>query len=564
MSDTEVILVALEAWALESTLQRLNGMFALAIWDNKEQALVLARDRVGEKPLYWGIVGNSLVFASELSAIFHVPGCQKEINLDMLAAYFRYGYVPSPFSIIKDVYKLPAGCFVKISLRQLRSNPSIKALSSGSDSDISPAPYWSLEQQISSTEMLPEVDSDSIITTLDDKLTTAVRKQLISDVPVGAFLSGGIDSSLVVATAQKVSENPLKTFTIAFSDTAHDESNFAQSVAEHLGTDHHTLPVSAETLLDTVSQLSNIQDEPFGNPSQIPVFLLSKFAREQVTVCLSGDGGDELHAGYNRYVTGAKVWRARNRFPRFVANSTSAVMSRLPFGAMNSIGDKLRTTWPEQRVLPPAIGLKLQKLAAALGKSNVDDYYLYLRSFCDTPLKLVPGAALDYNIFSDIAPLSSDSDFIEHAMYLDTLTYLPDDSLAKVDRAAMASALETRLPMLDKDFLSYSWQIPISLKTRNNATKWCLRELLSAHLPNSLIDRPKMGFTVPISDWLKGPLREWGNDTLFGSLIRQSDAVSQDELRVLWTDHQSGKSDNGLVLWAALSFAEWLQQLKAS
>lgn len=556
-SDTEVILAAVEAWGLGSMLQRLNGMFAFALWDRVESTLTLARDRLGEKPLYWGVLKNHLCFASELKALRPIPDWEPEVDPNMLAAYFRYGYVPTPYSIVRSIFKLPPGCYISIPLERLRAGVRCNPLPDNASQDIRPIAYWNLSQEIEHAKSSPIADPEIALATLDDHLKTAVKLQLIADVPVGAFLSGGIDSSLVVAMAQRHCEQPLKTFTIGFPDSSHDESQFATRVAAHLGTDHHTLPLTAQNMLDTVPILSRISDEPFGNPSQIPMYLLSKFAREQVTVCLSGDGGDELFAGYNRYLRTAQLWKLRQYLPSWSIGALSTALSKIPFGAVDSISDMLHRHYPQQRLIPPAMGLKMQKLSAALSKRTLDQSYLYLRSFWDTPLKLVPDADADMNINDNIGPLTGDFDFIDRAMYLDTLTYLPDDGLTKIDRAAMAVSLETRLPLLDPSIVSYAWRLPVALKIYQNQPKWVLKTLLANYLPTDLIDRPKMGFTVPISQWLRGPLKEWAWSTLIADTARRADGLNGPEFARIWQEHQEKKRDHGLILWAALNYSEW-------
>jgi asparagine synthase (glutamine-hydrolysing) len=401
-------------------------------------------------------------------------------------------------------------------------------------------------------------DEDAALVDLEQKLSSAIRRQLISDVPVGAFLSGGIDSSLVVAIAQKLTPRKLKTFTVAFSDSSHDESEFAEAVAGHLGTDHHTLPVTANKLLSAVDDLAKFQDEPFANPSQLPVYLLSKFAREQVTVCLSGDGGDELFAGYNRYTRASQLWNIRARYPDFVARALGLAIGSLPFGAINSASELTRHSKVLRKFVPPAPGLKLQKLATALNSRSEDKMYLYLRSFIDEPLRLVPSAKCDLEIFEQLQLPDCPLDRIERWMYFDTLTYLPDDSLAKVDRAAMATSLETRLPLLDTDVLAFAWKLPLQLKVQNNLTKRCLRKVLENHLPKSLIERPKMGFTVPVSDWLRGPLRDWAYELMFDDGHGLADLIDTGEAMKLWTQHQNGRQDNGLAIWSIVSLSNWL------
>ena len=355
-SDTEVILAATEAWGLQATLQKMSGMFAFALWDRSKAMLTLARDRLGEKPLYWGVLGNCLAFASELKALRKLPDWQHEIDPNMLAAYFRYGYVPAPFSIFRSVFKLPAGCSLSVSLDDLRSGVTFAPSPNAQPNRVCPTAYWSLADEIERARNSPITDPKPAVAGLKDCLTNSVQQQLIADVPVGAFLSGGIDSSMVVAIAQELRAQPLKTFTVSFPDSSHDESLFAQRVAAHLGTDHNTLPLTPQNLLDTVPLLPRISDEPFGNPSQIPVYLLSKFAREQVTVCLSGDGGDELFAGYNRYNKTDQLWSYQQRLPRWGVRALSSTLSALPFGAINAVSDVIHRHFPQQRVIPPSDG----------------------------------------------------------------------------------------------------------------------------------------------------------------------------------------------------------------
>ncbi len=556
-SDTEVILAAIETWGMQEMLQKISGMFAFGIWDHQTNTLTLARDRLGEKPLYWGILNERLVFASELKAFRKVPVWQCAVDPDMLAAYFRYGYVPAPYSILRSVYKLPAGNQLTVPLNALRAHKPPESTEDLRASNFEPQPFWSLADELEAGREHMIADSAQALSGLKSCISDAVRRQQIADVPVGAFLSGGIDSSLVVAIAQELRHQPLKTFTISFPNSSHDESYFAAQVAEHLGTEHHTLPLTPQDLLDTVPLLPKISDEPFGNPSQIPVYLLSKFAREQVTVCLAGDGGDELFGGYNRYMRANQLWDFRKRMPAWSSKTIATILSAIPYGATDALSDKIHDWFPKQRVIPPALGLKLQKLTTSLRKSSLSELYLFLRSFYDQPLQLVPNAKRDLNIFEHLRTPECHLEFIERAMYIDTLTYLPDDGLAKVDRAAMAVGLETRLPLLDRDVLSYAWRLALPIKIRNKQTKWCLKQLLRSYLPAELIDRPKMGFTVPISEWLRGPLRDWAHDILMKDVEFHHDLLDPQVLNGIWNEHQNKTRDHGLILWAVINFLTW-------
>lgn len=545
-SDTEVLLAAIEAWGLDYALRRCVGMFALALWDRRECALFLARDRLGEKPLYYGWQGPGeqrvFLFGSELKALRAHPAFQSVVDPAALAEFMRYGYVPTPRSIYRGIHKLPPGTWLRVS------------------PDSGPVPYWSLSNVIERGRQSPFIGTKTeAITALRHTLGAAIAGQKLADVALGAFLSGGIDSSTVVALMQAQSAQPVRTFTIGFGEARYDEADQARAVAHHLGTEHTEWRVTPEDACAVIPRLPELYDEPFADSSQIPTLILCQLTRSRVTVALSGDGGDELFGGYNRY-----LWtRRQRRFPYPLRSLASTAFGSLAPARWDRLYEALHPLLPGGlKVRMP--GDKAHKLAGVLTEREAIGLYRYLVSTWDDPAGLVIGAtedgaaALAQN-WAALADLDSD----EHRMMaLDTLTYLSDDILCKVDRAAMGVSLETRVPMLDHRVVEFAWSLPLSLKVRDGQGKWLLRQVLDRYVPRALIDRPKMGFAVPIDDWLRGPLRAWAEDLLAESRLRQDGYLRPGPVRRVWEEHLSGRRNWQAKIWTVLMFQAWLAEYK--
>jgi asparagine synthase (glutamine-hydrolysing) len=520
-SDTEVLLAAVSRWGLDATLPRLVGMFALALWDGRERCLHVARDRMGEKPLYYGWSGQAFLFASELKAMRAFPGWQGELDRDVLALYLRYGYVPEPYAIYRGIHKLPPGA-------ALRVRATDSAVSTAT-----PRAYWSPAAVARDARAgLFAGRPEDALSRLDALLREAVAGQMVADVPLGAFLSGGVDSSLVVALMQAQSSRPVRTFTIGFTEEEFDEANFARDVASHLGTQHTELYVSPREALEVIPTLPVVYDEPFGDSSQIPTILVSRMARAHVTVCLSGDGGDELFGGYTRYDQAARQWRSVGRVPAPLRRAFSACV--------------------------PPIGGRAVKLGRVLGAADRVALYRRLVSQCDEPLRLVKGAVEPPTILTDPAGRANLADYREELMWIDAVSYLPGDILAKVDRAAMSVSLETRIPLLDHRVVEFAWRLPSSLKWQDGRGKWPLRALLDRYVPRPLIERPKRGFGVPINRWLREDLRDWAEDLLSTTRLREDGLLDAARVRSRWHEHLSGAADRRYYLWNVLMFQAWL------
>ncbi|OBP15336.1 asparagine synthase (glutamine-hydrolyzing) [Rheinheimera sp. SA_1] len=535
-SDTETILAAFDHWGIEQTVEKLVGMFSIAVWDLQQKELVLVRDRMGEKPLYYGWCQGVFLFGSELKALRCHPAFDAEINRDALALYMQYSYVPAPYSIYKSVSKLQQGCMLKVSLEH--------------PGDVEVRTYWSL-QQIHARELKlsAHYSDQEIIEQLHQMIKGSVQAQLMSDVPVGAFLSGGVDSSLIVSLMQSLSSSPVKTFTIGFDQREFDEAHFASKVASHLGTDHTELYLSDQDTLNVVPKLASIYDEPFADSSQIPTFLVSMLAKSKVAVALSGDAGDELFSGYSRYQHCADTWRRLQESHPVTRKLMPLARFVSPF-VCNQISHLFRIQ-PEGR----NAGHRLAKMANV---SNADDFISYYQSMLShTTL------AHQLVIFSNpVSTVFTDCKFLppklESLMLVDGLTYLPDDILAKVDRASMAVSLESRIPLLDYRIVEFAQQMPQHLKVNAGQNKWCLRQILDKYVPKKLIERPKKGFGVPLAAWLRGPLKEWAESLLDPELIYNQKYLDPKIVRQMWMQHQSGVADWHFQLWNVLIFQHWL------
>ena len=541
-SDTEVMLAAIERWGLEAAVRRFVGMFAFALWDGFERRLHLVRDRIGIKPLYYGHVEGSFVFASELKALRVFPGFQAAIDRDSLAAYMRYAYVPAPHSIYKGIHKLPPGHILTLS-----SNEASPVLSA----------YWSAaEAARNGVESRLRGGDEEILEQLHAKLADAVRLRMISDVPLGAFLSGGIDSSTVVALMQSQSSRPVKTFTVGFHEDQYNEATHARKIAEHLGTEHTEFFVTPKDALDVVPLLPSMYDEPFADSSQIPTHLVSKLARGHVTVALSGDGGDELFCGYPRYDFVHSLWNAVRRIPGPIARSAAKVMHLVPSALINNATGRL----PLPRRLRQAPGEKLHRLADHLLAQDPAEIYLRAITMWPDPPAVVLNSHEYQAVPEAIRKFAEMPDIREMAMLTDLTNYLPDDILTKVDRASMAVGLEARVPLLDHRVVEFAWRLPLHFKVRHGKTKWALRQLLYQHVPAELVDRPKMGFGVPVDLWLRGPLREWAEDILAPEKLGCHGLFSVDPIRKKWREHVSGARDWHYLLWPVLMFQAWMAE----
>ncbi|MGU4032158.1 asparagine synthase (glutamine-hydrolyzing) [Pseudomonas aeruginosa] len=522
-SDTETLLACFAQWGVESTLKLTVGMFALALWDRQEKTITLARDRMGEKPLYWGWQNGVLFFASELKALKEHPLFRGDIDRDALALFLRYGYVPAPYSIYKGIGKLRAGSYLVLSERSLNET-------------CEPAAYWSANAAIEEALSNPFQGTDAeAVDLLESQLRTSISDQMVSDVPLGAFLSGGVDSSTVVALMQQQSSRPIRTFSIGFDEPGYDEAVYAKAVAEHIGTDHTELYVNSKDALDVIPSLPKIYCEPFGDSSQIPTLIVSGLARQQVTVALSGDGGDELFGGYNPYQFTPRVWRMLERFPHSMRRFASAFAQDLPL--------------PE----------KLGKLRDVFASRTAQELFYRLNSHWRNHEYPVIGAQ-GHTALLDTPERWPRVDSFQHwMMAMDVQGYMPDDILVKVDRAAMANSLETRVPLIDHRVFELAWRMPLHMKIRNGKGKWLLREVLYRHVSRELIERPKKGFSVPVSDWLRGPLKEWAESLLDERRLQQEGYLDSRLIRRIWNDHLAGRRDHSRRLWSVLMFQAWLE-----
>jgi len=536
-SDTEVMLAGILEWGLEESFMRFNGMFAIALWDRREKRLHLIRDRIGVKPLYYGWAGNTLIFGSELKSLTAHPDFKPEVDRQSLTLYLRYGYIPTPYSIYQGVKKLEPGTILTFDQGK-------------SQADGSRIRYWSAREAVEQGLQNPfHGDDREAVVELDRLLKESVRDRMIADVPLGAFLSGGIDSSTIVAMMQVQSTRPVKTFTIGFQEVGYNEAKYAKEVATHLNTNHTELYVSPHDAVDVIPQLPSMFDEPLGDSSQIPTYLVSKLAREHVTVSLSGDGGDELFGGYSRYLRSLNVWNVVGRVPSVARNFAGTV-----FESASNLN------W--HRIVPHGgLATRFFHLSEVTKARNADELYLKFNSNWEQPGQVVIGGH-EPPLFH-MAPGNSQllPEFAQRMMYVDFQTYLPDDILVKLDRASMATSLEGRVPFLDDHrVVEFAWQLPLHMKIRWGQGKWILRQVLYQYVPEKMIDRPKKGFGVPIDSWLRGPLRDWAENLLDENRLRSEGYFNPEPIRKRWVEHVRGQKNWQYSLWYVLIFQDWLGQ----
>jgi asparagine synthase (glutamine-hydrolysing) len=543
-SDTEVMLAAFQEWGPEVSIARASGMFAIALWDGQEDRLRLFRDRVGKKPLYYGWQGSTFLFGSQLSALKVHPHFRAAIDRDALALYMRHNAVPGPHSIYEGIHKLPPGCGLTLDPRR---PGHLEA----------PVPYWSPRQALSDGMHTPWPSEAEGIEELHRLLLDATAKRMVADVPIGAFLSGGIDSSLVVALMQAQSSRPVRTFTIGFDEAEFDEAPFAKAVANHLGTDHTEVYLTGKAAMDVVPNLARIFDEPFSDSSQIPTWLVSHVARQQVTVALSGDGGDELFAGYPHQHRGVRLWEQMGRIPAPLRRLVAGGLRIASPQGWNRVLDKLHLPMPG-RPGRRVNGALLHRVAAMIKFRDFPELYRGLLShWVGTDLVLDSKEAWSPFLAPDTLPAGTSP--IASAQYLDFIHYLVDDILVKVDRASMAVSLEARSPILDHRVVEYAWRFRDEWKYRQGVGKRPLRQILSRYVPTPLIDRPKMGFGIPLGAWLRGPLRSWADESLSIERIKKDGFFRPEPIVTRWKEHREGTRDWHNVLWDVLMFHSWLE-----
>jgi asparagine synthase (glutamine-hydrolysing) len=542
-SDTEVLLAAVERWGVQAAIERCAGMFAIVLWDRRDHALHLIRDRLGEKPLYYGSFDGTLLFGSELKALRAHPAWHSDISLGALSLYLRHNYVPAPYSIYENVSKVVPGTIV--TFRSPAAAPEITR-------------YWSALDNAERGVRNPLTGNDAeSVTQLESLMRRVIGDEMVADVPLGAFLSGGVDSSALVAIMQAESTRPVKTFTIGFGEAEHNEAPYAKAVAEHLGTEHTELYVTPHEAMDVIPKLPRIYDEPFADSSQIPTFLVAQLARQHVTVSLSGEGGDELFAGYNRYFWGERLWRKMKRVPHRARAAVGRALMAVSPAAWDSAFAASAPLLPARfRTATP--GGKVHKVAASMSAESPDALYRSLMTHWRDP-EAITSATPPTTVLTHNVGLPSFDGVVNRMRYFDLVSELPDDILVKVDRATMANSLESRAPFLHPDVVEFAWRIPPSQQVRDGQGKWLLRQVLYKYVPRELIERPKMGFGVPIASWLRGPLREWADTLISEDRLRRDGYLAPGPIRQAWDEHQAGVTDNSHLLWGVLMFQAWLQ-----
>ena len=542
-SDTETLLAGFEVWGIQKTIEKCIGMFAFSVWDHHEKSLILGRDRLGEKPLYYGWQGDTFLFGSEMKSLKAHPKFSAEIDRNAITLLLRHNYIAAPHSIYKGINKLLPGCLIKID---------------GHDGGDELIEYWSARKICENVGGVKfKGDANEAVIELETILKASIKQQMVSDVPLGAFLSGGVDSSAVVALMQAQSDIPIKTFTIGFNEDGYNEAVHAKAVAEHLGTDHTELYVTPEEAMAVIPKLADLYDEPFSDSSQIPTYIVAQMAKRNVTVSLSGDAGDELFCGYNRYIMTDRLWGVLSKVPRLLRKVTASLIRLIPVTYWNYFNRILPVSWSMVN-----LGDKLHKAADVLAAKSSFDLYKGLTSQWNFPEEVVIGGKEPLTAITDPKRRPQLTNNIKQMMALDTISYLPDDILTKVDRAAMGVSLETRVPFLNHKVVEFAWSLPLEFKLRNGIGKWCLKEVLYKYVPKSLIERPKMGFGVPIDSWLRGPLKGWANDLLSEDRLEEEGIFRPKPIRKMWLEHQSGKRNWQDQLWNVLMFQSWYDKNK--
>lgn len=548
-SDTETLLAAFCVWGIEEAIKRCTGMFAFALWDKQKNTLTLGRDRIGEKPLYYGWLNKKnnpvFLFASELKALQEHPAFNANINRDALSLFMRYSYIPAPYSIYNGICKLMPGTLLTVSRHN--SLPQVTV-------------YWSaVERALNGKRQVFSGTPEEAVGELETVLKSVIKQQMISDAPLGAFLSGGIDSSTVVSLMQSQSGKPIKTFTIGFNEEGYNEAVHAKAVAKYLKTEHTELYITPDQAMEVIPRLPEIFCEPFADASQIPTHLVSLLARRHVAVALSGDAGDEFFSGYNRYILTNQLWKKISAIPKIGRKAIANTFTAFSPKTLDTLLSPVREFLPASLKLAN-LGNKLHKSAAVLGSGNIDELYLNLVSHWNNPTDIVIGSKEPPTLLKGNTPELANLEDIHRMMLLDCLTYLPDNVLVKVDRAAMSVSLESRAPFLDHRIVELAWRMPLSLKLRDNTGKWLLRQVLYRYVPKELVERPKMGFSVPIDSWLRGPLKEWAESLLNESRLKTEGFLNPAPIREKWIEHLSGKRNWQYHLWNILMFQAWLEK----
>jgi asparagine synthase (glutamine-hydrolysing) len=538
-SDTEVIVEGMAVWGVETMVKRLIGMFTMAVWDRRERVLYLVRDRLGIKPLYWAKFGDTLIFGSELKALRAYAGWTPTLNHDAVAGFLRLAYVPGTTTIYRDVNRLPAGTILTA---RAGAEPAIK-------------PFLTLEAGATAGQQrrFPRGENEAV-EQLDMLLSDAVRRRMVADVPLGAFLSGGVDSSMVVALMQANSTRKVRSFSIGFDDPAYDEAPYAKAIAAHLGTDHTELYVSPEHALGVIPRLPDMYDEPFADASQIPTFLVSEMTRQHVTVALSGDGGDEVFGGYNRYTQLRLLRLALSYLPKEAGRGIASAINAIPPHTWDEIAKRAPASFPAAQLRD-----KMQKLAFTLEDGGHDFYQRVIAQWWNIGA-VMPGTGAPHLLADDQRIDALVANPAERMQYLDTLSYLPDDILAKVDRASMAVSLEARVPLLDHRVVAFAWSLPSRWKARPGSGKYILRRVLDRYVPRALMNRPKAGFAVPIDAWLRGPLRDWAESLLDEARLKREGLFSPAPIRATWKEHLEGTRNWQYRLWDVLMFQAWKER----